>query len=56
MYVAEQLWALNAAWRDQYEYPHYIDMIDSKGKEEQAEADEREKQQVYEWLMGGDTT
>lgn len=29
-------------------------MISAKSKEEQKAADEREKQQVYEWLMGGE--
>lgn len=53
--MAEQLWTLNAVWRDKYDYPHYVDMISPKSKEDQRASDEREKEQVYAWLMGGET-
>ena len=43
-----------ASWRENYDFPHYTDMIDGNSKEKQREEDEKELAQVRAWLMGGE--
>ena len=53
--MSEQLWMLNAAMHKEWKYPHFADMIESAGERDvQRERDDLERQQVHEWLMGGD--
>lgn len=53
IYMAEQMWMVNAYLHPNYEYPHYIDMIEKDKADDQKESDARELEQVHEWLMGG---
>ena len=51
--MAEQMWIVNAYIHPNYDYPHYIDMIEKDKADDQKESDARELEQVNEWLMGG---
>ena len=56
MYMAEQLWMLNAAaLRGNFDFPHYIELIDGDRAEKQRKSDARELEQVRNWLLGGDS-
>ena len=54
--MAEQLWMLNAAaLRGNFDFPHYIELIDGDRAEKQRKSDARELEQVRNWLLGGDS-
>lgn len=54
LYAAEQLWGINHAMREKWEYPHLLEMLEGeKDKEAQKKRDDKERRKVYEWLMGG---
>lgn len=48
---------LRALWPklDRALYSEFVESLEGPTKESQKERDERERKQVYDWLMGGDT-
>lgn len=57
VYMAEQMWMLNQAmYHGKYGMPRFHEMIEEESGQGDAmkASDEKEKNQVHAWLMGGD--